>query len=111
MKNRVVLIFLSLISIACGRIKPETLYQRLGVDPAATEKQIQDRCRRLMMDLQRKDQNDEETQEESQEVNNACEVLTDRAKGARYKNSLKKGRPAFGSNRGSTLAIEGPASQ
>ena len=113
MKNkRLIQFFVGLTLFYACVYAEETYYQEIDVDPSATAQQVGGACRRAMLKYHPdKNTNNPEAEAKFKEINNACEVLRDAAKRKAYNESLKSGKPTSGDNRGSTLAIEAPASE
>lgn len=111
MKSKRLLAVLVVFGFVYGFVFAENYYQEIGVDPSATPEEISAKCREEMAKSHpHKNANSPDAHKKFKEVAHACHVLKNKTERDAYDVSLEKGKPGWASHRGSTLAIEAPAS-
>lgn len=106
-------LLLIVLGFVCGFVFAENYYHEIGVDPSATPEEISAKCREEMARSHpHKNANSPDAHKKFKEVAHACHVLKNKTERDAYDASLESGsKPSWASSRGSTLAIEAPASK
>lgn len=113
MESKRLLAVLVVLGFVCGFVFAENYYQDIGVDPSASSEEISAKCREEMARSHpHKNANSPRAHKKFEEVAHACQVLKNKTERDAYDASLESGNKShWSSNRGSTLAIEAPASK